>query len=631
MNASVTGLPSSKSAKPVPVHPFRVSPYQHSTNPLPKPSFRPPPKSLQLGFHPNSSQNHSAVNAQILNLPPQPIPRPIAPKAIALNPNPVSKIVTQHDRHIKNRSHAFLLWNQLIQWLTPFSIILQQIAQSSFSRAIHERILAPFADSTIQKYAFLCLTFFQAVADLGYDIESLTSTQFADVLLSLQWSDDDPTMTDTTKSMAHYVKAIRWLQKLTQITLPDLYQPPISSFCFGDAPHKESIPFSLFLLTQWERDIIFATEDLSSLLFKGAVLICAWASLRFSDASHIQWSSLVLDPHALRGISWRTKTSKKGMPFGVFPFGFLNDMLVDLSSTWLYRYLILLDRVWFATKTIHHPSVNPDSLFMSLDSNDSFSSPMTYCQALRMLRRCIQSTMFGFSWELLRNFTMHSAKSTMLSWAAQCSQNPESRAVQGHHKTQAGMSSVRLYSRDDVFPALALQQEVARRIRTGWRPCTPQHRGSQTPALDPPVSLAAHLPKNLASHDWTCVSVHLMTGPTVAEACNFDPDLQLRDNSSDKAAAVNLNRIVPPPEAPAAQPIPPKPTSYGPKILFILGPRIAHVATPADYGPTWNHRQYRPRCGALCGADSEVQKDIPATHRLCLRRACANTFSHYDE
>ena len=64
----------------------------------------------------------------------------------------------------------------------------------------------------------------------------------------------------------------------------------------------------------------------------------------------------------------------------------------------------------------------------------------------------------------------------------------EQRMVQGHHKSQKS-SSLRRYSRDDVYPQLQLQASLISIVQTGWRPALAQHRGAQAPMVEPAVQL----------------------------------------------------------------------------------------------------------------------------------------------
>ena len=62
------------------------------------------------------------------------------------------------------------------------------------------------------------------------------------------------------------------------------------------------------------------------------------------------WSSLLYDPehHVIRGLAFRTKTSKRGMPFAIQAQG--------ISGFWGSRWLLHLDKLWSSLEE-HFPSV----------------------------------------------------------------------------------------------------------------------------------------------------------------------------------------------------------------------------------------------------------------------------------
>ena len=182
-----------------------------------------------------------------------------------------------------------------------------------------------------------------------------------------------------------------------------------------------------------------------------------------------------------RGSCFRTKTTTTGLPFHIYPFGFLFDCEADICRTWMYYFLARLDLIWHRAQSLHRSAVVSDSLFFHLGHQNCFPETMYYCQVLKSLRFCIQHTNWFLSIPISK-YARPSAKGTLLSWSAQIAGTPEERSVQGHRKTQ---SSCRLYSRDDVHPALLLQAMVAE-----WRSASPFHRGSQSPVVEPPVSFA---------------------------------------------------------------------------------------------------------------------------------------------
>jgi len=69
----------------------------------------------------------------------------------------------------------------------------------------------------------------------------------------------------------------------------------------------------------------------------------------FSDVQRLRLETLTLDSESLRGISFRTKTSHRGCPFGLLIKGFLSHG----TFIWVHRFLRALDTV--------HQSVTPIS------------------------------------------------------------------------------------------------------------------------------------------------------------------------------------------------------------------------------------------------------------------------------
>ena len=57
------------------------------------------------------------------------------------------------------------------------------------------------------------------------------------------------------------------------------------------------------------------------LTFLGSMLIMLWGGLRWADLQRTCPSSLAMDGHTMRGIAWRSKTSRTGQPFGLWTFG----------------------------------------------------------------------------------------------------------------------------------------------------------------------------------------------------------------------------------------------------------------------------------------------------------------------
>ena len=128
----------------------------------------------------------------------------------------------------------------------------------------------------------------------------------------------------------------------------------------GAVERKESVPLPCSFLAWLERSILGGALHEHFVCFAGSVLLCCNSSLRFGDSQHVDWSSLVVDDQVLWGVSWRTKTSRSGCPFGCLCAGFYGGR--DLSRAWVGHYLTCLNSVWKRVRAFA-PESTPDCLF----------------------------------------------------------------------------------------------------------------------------------------------------------------------------------------------------------------------------------------------------------------------------
>ena len=202
--------------------------------------------------------------------------------------------------------------------------------------------------------------------------------------------------------------------------------------------------------------------------------VCVWSSLRFGDAQRCCPDSITLEEGILRGNCWRTKTSRSGQPWGCLASGASGG-----TPCWGER--------WFSALRAFASSFSPGEtldflipeILPGLEPGTSIvlRRPMPYSSALASLRAALQSpdllSGHASSKQLSRSYTLHGCKVTLLSWSRQLGVPEELRREQGHHRVGGGPASVRLYSRDDVWGPLRLQQHIVVSLRSGWRPLTP--------------------------------------------------------------------------------------------------------------------------------------------------------------
>ena len=83
---------------------------------------------------------------------------------------------------------------------------------------------------------------------------------------------------------------------------------------------KEALPLPLVVLFRFEQALVKGTGE--DCLLLSVLLVMAWASLRRSDMQRLDLASVVLGSDHLAGWCWRTKSSKRGMPWGCLSCGF---------------------------------------------------------------------------------------------------------------------------------------------------------------------------------------------------------------------------------------------------------------------------------------------------------------------
>ena len=242
---------------------------------------------------------------------------------------------------------------------------------------------------------------------------------------------------------------------------------------------------------------------------------------------------------------------------------------------------------------------------------------MSYSTALKWLRHFL-----AFPWLSdppilpLTNYTLHSLKGTLLSFALELPEISDGdRASQGHHRG----SSIVLYSRDDVLGALRLQQQIRLAVLANWRPRTPQHRGGQSPMAPVPIVIEA-FSKPLSLAPWGyfvfdvsspgalphCTAPHLpgsgsassRHGSTLVQ----DPNVAV-DSALEDSAESDIGDLGPPDE-----------------LTFMTSTGIVHAACEA--GST------KSLCGIFLPPNKcSLVANFRPEHRLCRRAACVAAFA----
>ena len=231
------------------------------------------------------------------------------------------------------------LWVNFELAFAPYSLTLQQMQSSLNCEEHRNRFLNQFAATTLIRYMTAALQFFRLCQELHLDFSSLSAWNIADVLTAgsmARRSDGSGPKTS--------IKAMRWCHRQLQISLfQEVFNPLISSFDKQKFPtdRRESLPMPLYVVMRWERRILQSYSTIQEIVILGGLLCLLWSGLRFGDIQRSHLATWQLDGSALRGLTWRSKTSNSATPFGICVSGLLSKG----TLAWIHRYLQTLDEL----------------------------------------------------------------------------------------------------------------------------------------------------------------------------------------------------------------------------------------------------------------------------------------------
>ena len=511
--------------------------------------------------------------------------------------NPTSATTLVRTKQPSSNPVIVQMFRNLLSIFGADSSLGTQLTDSSF-RDIHlNRVIDGYAASTLMKYMSGVGNFIRTCTALGQSFVDISELQLADVLITVQLSKSSDT---SGCSSTGSLKALRWWQKVAGVVKWKniLFAPMIQSFLTTKLPmdRAESVPIPLWCIIQWEKRLLTSSCPEHMILILGFLLVLIWGSLRFSDAQRTDLRSLVYNGENLRGLSWRTKTTNRGQAFGVLAQGLLSKR----SFHWMHRYLstldALLDRVGAEDIDYLMPDVmDQTGVVLPLQ-------PMSYATAVKWLRYCVRAPWKQQPGSRLdpSMFTIHSCKATVLSWSAQQAHllTEEARLQQGHHRI-GSKGPLRLYSRDDVYPALRLQGILRESILQGWRPMVPQHRGSQSALVEPTVGVIEQYSKvGLMSFKW-----FRFCEPPEPEDQPVQPEVENLEESSESSSSdsSDSSSSSPKKKTQANKTTPKTLASYSQVCCGVTHFGVGHAMIP-DESPTdsslfWQDISWKTACG----------------------------------
>ena len=166
------------------------------------------------------------------------------------------------------------------------------------------------------------------------------------------------------------------------------FSPLFQVFDPAISQKRESLPLPLGFVVFLERQLRDASLAVQLRVFARSVLLMTSASMRFSGMIHIEWKFMSMDGMVLRGVSYRTKTSRQGMPWAVDGSGFLGCPQKQ-NQSWPVLYLHFLGTAWQSLAAQFGEDWSPDSLFVMWTADEFV--PLSYSQALRSLRMLLAS------------------------------------------------------------------------------------------------------------------------------------------------------------------------------------------------------------------------------------------------
>ena len=276
---------------------------------------------------------------------------------------------TSASRHSANWKKVQGIWSALVSRHSRCSEHFAGALTSEYKEVLLSQMLARMADTTLLRYLRSVMLFFDMMDTMHMQLSELHQAHVMDVLLCLQEASGGPLV-----AQINQVKALRWYVRASGIPFPDLYGGLFLSVMQSpDGERREAVPLPLAAVVALEKLVLSADMPTPDRLIAAALLTCIWASLRFSDCQHVFWSSLLLETSALRGVSHRTKTSQRGVPFICVGSGLLSRP--DSPDTWwTTTFLNLLEeRRQALCMHLQNVAFAPDALFFwdALHSGDA--------------------------------------------------------------------------------------------------------------------------------------------------------------------------------------------------------------------------------------------------------------------
>ena len=165
-------------------------------------------------------------------------------------------------------------WMILVNSVGALSNIWQDYHQSKQFEVHCWRLLDKFAPSTLFKYINTLQCIHSILVEFAWTWHDIGRHHLSDLLQIAH----EGKHTEWGFGATTAIKALRWAQKLLVISeWQMLYDPIVNSFFnSGNHERRESVPLSLFLVSQWERRILMKECSLQEQILLGGFLCLLW-------------------------------------------------------------------------------------------------------------------------------------------------------------------------------------------------------------------------------------------------------------------------------------------------------------------------------------------------------------------
>ena len=242
-------------------------------------------------------------------------------------------VTTMLHMHDQLKLQHLQLWLSVLHDAGPESELFVSTSDSAHASELRMKAVSRFAPSTMASYLRMWAqwkAFCECQAVSAFRPAPLNVVDFLHV----------HSRASAQGLAAGYIRALTWVSKYAgfPVLLSCLQAPLAKSYAVASAPvpRREAAPLPLSFVIWLETCILKSIGTSADRLVMGGILVLIWSSLRWSDAQWISPCHLLEDQDSLRGLAHRTKSTSRGMPFGLLRCGFLGHTVdVPWCSLWL--------------------------------------------------------------------------------------------------------------------------------------------------------------------------------------------------------------------------------------------------------------------------------------------------------